>query len=41
MLDNALAYSPDSDQHKEKLAENAKKNSTESVDDSLERINTH
>ncbi len=41
VLDNALAYSPDSDQHKEKLAENAKKNSTESVDDSLERINTH
>ena len=41
VLDHALAYSPDSDRHKEKLAENAKKTNAESVEDSLERINTH
>lgn len=41
VLDVALAYSPDSDKHKEKLAENAKKVSSESIDDASERINTH
>ena len=41
VLDHALAYSPDSDQHKEKLAENAKKTSLEAAEGSPERINTH
>jgi ATP-dependent Lon protease len=41
VLDQALAYSPDSERHKEKLAENAKKSSTESIGESPERINTH
>jgi ATP-dependent Lon protease len=41
VLDQALAYSPDSERHKEKLAENAKKISAESIGESPERINTH
>lgn len=41
VLDLALAYSPESQQHKEKVAENAKKASVESSDEALERINTH
>tara|TARA_R110002049_G_scaffold29662_4_gene100958 strand:+ start:3967 stop:6498 length:2532 start_codon:yes stop_codon:yes gene_type:complete len=41
VLDLALAYSPDSKQHKEKLAENAKKISAKPSDEPSERINTH
>lgn len=41
VLDLALAYSPDSQQHKDKMAENAKKSSTKPSEDSSERINTH
>ena len=41
VLDIALAYSPDSDRHKEKLAQNAKKIASESIEEGSERINTH
>jgi ATP-dependent Lon protease len=41
VLDLALAYSPDSKEHKDKLAENAKKVSAEPSEEPSERINTH
>ena len=41
VLDVALAYSPDSEQHKAKLAENVKKGASEALEDVSERINTH
>ena len=41
VLDLALAYSPDSDQHKEKLAEIAKKDDSKSIEEGTGRINTH
>ena len=41
VLDVALAYSPDSDRHKEKLAQTDKKASAESIEEGSERINTH
>ena len=41
VLDLALAYSPDSDRHKETLAENAKKEDSKSIGGESERINTH
>ncbi len=41
VLDLALAYSPDSDRHKEKLAQNDKKAASESIEEASERINTH
>lgn len=41
VLDQALAYTPDSERHKEKVAENAKKGASEALDEAAERINTH
>jgi ATP-dependent Lon protease len=41
VLDVALAYSPDSDRHKEKLAQNDKKAVAEPLEEGSERINTH
>ncbi|MFV1872509.1 MAG: endopeptidase La [Oleiphilus sp.] len=41
VLDQALAYSPDSEEHKEIMAENAKKSASDSTEDASERINTH
>lgn len=41
VLDVALAYSPDSDRHKEKLAQTDKKATAESIEEGSERINTH
>ena len=41
VLDVALAYSPDSDRHKEKLAQTDKKATVVSIEEGSERINTH
>jgi ATP-dependent Lon protease len=41
VLDVALAYSPDSDKHKEKLAQNDKKTASDTAEEVSERINTH
>lgn len=41
VLDIALAYSADSDLHKERLAQIDKKNAAESNEEASERINTH
>jgi ATP-dependent Lon protease len=41
VLDCALSYSPDSERHKEKMAQNAKKSGSKSKDEPAERINTH
>ena len=41
VLERALAYSPDSEQHKEKLLEKQEKKGSNPKDEASERINTH
>ena len=41
VLEQALAYSPESDEHKEKMSQKAKKEGSEVKDEASGRINTH